>query len=140
LAAGKERRAILLAEDHKETIDTASRYLEANGYRMVVARTGTEAIQRAKEERPDIIVVSAQLTGTDGLQLIRRLRSDADALPPASEKGVPGPGTTCIVATTSLSLPGDREQCLALGADEVLKKPVSPQHLVDVICRARGPK
>jgi signal transduction histidine kinase len=119
LTVGRQPPAIvLLAEDNEESINTLTDYLGAKGYRVVVARDGAEAIERAREERPDVILMDIQMPGMDGLEATRCLRADADL------------GTIPIIALTALAMPGDRERCLAAGANEYLSKPVSLKGLV----------
>ncbi len=112
---------ILLAEDEENNIYTLSSYLASNGYQVVVARNGAAALERASDAAPDLILMDIQLPGIDGLETIRRIRSDATlaAIP--------------IIALTALAMPGDRERCLAAGADDYLSKPVSLKGLVRVI-------
>ncbi|MBN1995878.1 MAG: response regulator [Anaerolineae bacterium] len=117
----KQAPLILLAEDNESNIDTFLDYLQLQGYRLVVARHGGEAIERAQEERPDVILMDIQMPGMDGLEATRRLRAD----PALTE--VP------IIALTALAMPGDRERCLAAGANEYLTKPVSLQGLATTI-------
>jgi len=109
---------ILLAEDNETNIATMSDYLEAKGYRLVVARNGGEAVDRAREERPALILMDIQMPGMDGLEATRRIREDGGL------QGVP------IIALTALAMPGDRERCLAAGANEYMSKPVSLKGLV----------
>jgi CheY-like chemotaxis protein len=120
---GAEWPLILLAEDNEDSIATLSDYLLAKGYRVVVTREGAEAIQRAKEERPDLILMDIQMAGMDGLEATRRLRADA----------AQSVATVPIIALTALAMPGDRERCLAAGVNEYLSKPVSLKGLVKVI-------
>jgi PAS domain S-box-containing protein len=112
---------ILLAEDNEDNINTFSDYLQLQGYRVIVARNGEEAIERVKEERPDAILMDVQMPGMDGLEAIRRLRADSELA------NVP------IIALTALAMPGDRERCLEAGANEYLSKPVSLKGLVKEI-------
>jgi signal transduction histidine kinase/CheY-like chemotaxis protein len=114
---------VLLAEDNEENIRTITDYLHAQGYRVVVARNGTEAIERAGEETPDLVLMDVQMPGMDGLEAIRRFRADA-----TSEVS-----TVPIIALTALAMPGDRELCLEAGANGYLSKPVGLKHLVKVI-------
>jgi signal transduction histidine kinase/CheY-like chemotaxis protein len=118
-----ERPLILLAEDNEESINTIQDYLLAKGYRVVVARDGAEAIERAREERPELIVMDIQMPGMDGLEATWRLRAGA----------AQSVATIPIIALTALAMPGDRERCLAAGANEYLSKPVSLKGLVKVI-------
>ncbi len=112
---------ILVAEDNEATIQLFTDYLSAKGYRVVVARNGSEAIERVLEETPSIILMDIQMPGMDGLEAIRIIRAD-HALP-----HIP------IIALTALAMAGDRERCLATGADDYLSKPVSLRHLIQTI-------
>jgi signal transduction histidine kinase/DNA-binding response OmpR family regulator len=115
------RFTILLVEDNEDNISTFSDYLRARGYRVVVAREGGEALARAREDRPELILMDIQMPGMDGLEATQRLRADA------SLADIP------VIALTALAMPGDRERCLAAGANEYLSKPVSLKRLVQVI-------
>jgi PAS domain S-box-containing protein len=118
-----ERPLILLAEDNEDSIATFSDYLLAKGYRVVVARDGAEAIERVREERPELILMDIQMPGMDGLEATRHIRADA----------AQSVATVPIIALTALAMPGDRERCLEAGADEYLSKPVSLRELVRAI-------
>ena len=112
---------LLLAEDNEANIATFREYLEAKGYRVLVARQGVEAIAQAQAHQPALILMDVQMPGMDGLEAIRRLRMD-DALK-----------STPIIALTALAMPGDRERCLAAGADDYLSKPVQLRALAERI-------
>ena len=118
-----EQPWILLVEDNEESINAVQDYLVVKGYRVVVARDGAEAIQRAREERPDLILMDIQMPGMDGLEATRRLRADA----------AQSVATVPIIALTALAMPGDRERCLAAGVNEYLSKPISLKGLVQAI-------
>jgi signal transduction histidine kinase/DNA-binding response OmpR family regulator len=112
---------ILLAEDNEENVHTISDYLLARGYRVTVARDGRSAIERARQEHPDVILLDVQMPEMDGLEATRRIRADAQL------DNVP------IIALTALAMPSDRERCLQAGADDYLSKPVSLKELVEAI-------
>jgi len=114
---------ILLAEDHEDNITTVVDYLQSRGYRLSVARNGLEALARAVEERPDLILMDIQMPQMDGLEAIQHIRSGE----------VPGMAEVPIVAVTALAMPGDRERCLAAGASAYISKPVSLSKLVELI-------
>ena len=112
---------ILLAEDNEGMIRSIVNYLEAKGYSVTVARNGNEAIARATEELPDIILMDIQMPQMDGLQAIRHLRNSKQL------------ATIPIIALTALAMPGDREQILAVGANDYLSKPVRLRTLLQTI-------
>ncbi len=114
---------ILLAEDNEVNIRAVGDYLEDRGFQVSVARNGREAVERAAEVRPDVILMDIQMPEVDGLEATRRLRGDR------ATAAIP------IIALTALAMPGDRERCLAAGADEYLTKPVRLKGLVDRIER-----
>ncbi|GAB1538924.1 hypothetical protein NUACC21_15890 [Scytonema sp. NUACC21] len=116
-----EAPLILLAEDNQANIDTMSSYLETRGYRLLVAKNGQQAIELAKSQRPDLIVMDIQMPEMDGLEAMRCIRKEQQCL------GVP------IIALTALAMPNDRETCLAAGANEYLSKPVKLKQLAVTI-------
>jgi CheY-like chemotaxis protein len=114
---------ILLAEDNDQSSAMLSEYLESKGYRVSVARNGSEAIDQARELRPALILMDIQMPGTDGLEATRRIRADASLV------SIP------IIAVTALAMPGDRERCLDAGANDYLSKPVQLKQLVQMIAQ-----
>ena len=96
---------------------------------VVVARNGDEAVDLARSESPDLILMDVQMPGMDGLEATRRIRADADP-----ETGLrTSLADVPIIALTALAMPGDRERCLEAGANEYLGKPVSLRRLVETI-------
>ncbi len=116
-----ERPLVLLVEDNEDNINTILDYLLVKKYRGSVARNGFEALERAKADKPDVILMDIQMPGMDGLEAIRRMRADADLA------HVP------IIAMTALAMPGDYERCLQVGANDYMSKPISLRRLVKVI-------
>ena len=90
---------------------TLSDYLQAKGCRLLIARNGLEAVAQAQAQRPDLVLMDIQMPVMDGLEAIRQLRTNADTC------AVP------VIALTALAMSGDRERCLAAGADEYVTKP-----------------
>ena len=114
---------ILLVDDNELNIHTYTDYLQIKGYRVIMARHGSEAIQAAQALKPDLILLDIQMPGMDGLEVTRRLRAATDAAVTA----------TPIIALTALAMPGDRERCLAAGANDYLSKPVNFHRLIQAI-------
>ncbi|MEG4352272.1 PAS domain S-box protein [Microcoleus sp. LAD1_D3] len=112
---------ILLAEDNEANISTVSSYLRAKGYRILLAKNGEEAIALAKSENPNLILMDIQMPGMDGLEAMQQIRLDPSLV------DVP------IVALTALAMTGDRDRCLAAGANDYLSKPVKLKQLAATI-------
>jgi PAS domain S-box-containing protein len=108
---------ILLAEDNEANIETFSSYLTAINYRVIVARNGIESIAQSKANLPDIILMDIQMPIMDGLEATKQIRLDPNLV------NIP------IIALTALAMEGDREKCLAAGANEYLTKPVKLRDL-----------
>jgi CheY-like chemotaxis protein len=113
----KKPPLILLVEDNQANIDTMSGYLESRGYHLILANNGQQAIDLVRVQRPDLIVMDIQMPGMDGLEAMRHIRDDWQF------------GDIPIIALTALAMPGDRETCLAAGANEYLSKPVKLKQL-----------
>ncbi len=111
------RSLIVLAEDNEDSITMMLAFLQARGYRMVVARNGVEAVQYVREHRPALILMDIHMPEMDGLDAIRLIRANSDLA------SIP------IIALTALAMPGDREKCLEAGADDYMSKPVRLREL-----------
>ena len=103
---------ILLAEDNEANIQTFSSYLTAIKYRVIIARNGLEAVAQAKANLPDVILMDIQMPTMDGLEATKQIRLD------------PNLANIPIITLTALAMEGDREKCLAAGANEYLAKPI----------------
>ncbi|MCP4429183.1 MAG: response regulator [Chloroflexi bacterium] len=112
---------VLLVEDNEISILTIQNYLTLKGYQVVVARNGSEAIERAGEKKPDIILMDIQMPKMDGLEATRRIRNNSMLA------DIP------IIALTALAMPDDRERCLAAGANEYVSKPPNLRQLTALI-------
>jgi CheY-like chemotaxis protein len=104
-------RSILVAEDHPDSRDALRTLLEACGYQVFVAGDGAEAVQRAVETHPDLILMDLMMPGVDGMEATRRLRGESDF------QDVP------IVALTAME--GGRERALDAGFDDFVSKPIN---------------
>jgi PAS domain S-box-containing protein len=112
---------ILLAEDNEANVMVIKEYLENQGYEIFVASHGQEAITKAAEASPAIILMDIQMPHMDGLEATRRLRA------------TPGFDTVPIIALTAFAMPGDRERCLEAGVSEYMTKPVHLRKLHEMI-------
>src|SRR5260221_4981735 len=116
-----DRGLILLVEDDPANVMMIGDYLEDNNFQVVVAHNGLEALARAAEINPNIILMDIQMPLMNGLEAICLLRAN------------PRFAATPIIAITALAMLGDQEHCLQAGASEYLSKPVSLKQLVMVI-------
>jgi DNA-binding response OmpR family regulator len=106
---------VLVVDDDDNVRDVVRRYLERAGYRVSVAETGEDALLRAAETEPDLVVLDLMLPGMDGFEVCRRLRQ---------RRPVP------VVMLTARGDEDDRIAGLQLGADDYVAKPFSPRELV----------
>jgi two-component system cell cycle response regulator DivK len=112
----KDRKSkILVIEDNGQNIYLITFILEKNGYEVIQARDGLEGIEKAVQERPDLILLDIQLPVMDGYEVARRMKSMPEL------KDIP------IVALTSYAMVGDRERILAAGCDGYIEKPINPE-------------
>jgi len=109
--AGKK---VLVADDDVKTVELVKLYLSRDGYRVLTAYDGLEALRQARQSRPDLIVLDIMLPGMDGLEITRTLRAESD---------VP------IIMLTAKTTEQDRLTGLSLGADDYVIKPFSPKEL-----------
>ncbi len=109
--AGKK---VLVVDDDAKTVELVRLYLNRDGYRVITAFDGNEALRLARENFPDLIVLDLMLPGLSGLEVCRILREESD---------VP------IIMLTALTTDDDRLKGLDLGADDYVTKPFSPREL-----------
>ena len=108
-------KTILVVDDEPRIAALARDYLEHAGFAVIVAGTGSAALEHARHRRPDLVVLDLGLPDVDGLDVARALRRDSD---------VP------IIMLTARADETDRLVGLELGADDYLTKPFSPRELV----------
>jgi DNA-binding response OmpR family regulator len=114
-APGASERPILVVDDDRKIVALVRAYLEREGYRVVTAYDGREALRRARAEEPALVVLDLMLPEVDGLEVMRLLRAEGD---------VP-----VVMLTARSSLP-ERIIGLERGADDYVPKPFSPAELV----------
>ncbi|PLS81578.1 MAG: DNA-binding response regulator [Chloroflexi bacterium] len=106
---------VLIADDDRKIIDMLRRTLAYEGYHVVTAADGHEALTQAHAHRPDVVVLDWMMPGLNGLEVARRLR-EADAMP--------------ILMLTARDAVEDRVEGLDSGADDYLVKPFAPAELL----------
>ena len=103
---------ILLVEDNVVNRRMAEFLLKSRGLVVIEAVTGAQAIELARAERPDLIIMDLQLAGMDGFAATRAIKAD-----PAT-RHIP------VVAMTAYAMSGDRERALEAGCDGYITKPI----------------
>ncbi len=109
---------VLVVDDEPDAVELVSFNLKAAGYEVVTADDGNEAIKRARQHSPDLVLLDVMLPEVDGLEVCKLLRRD-----PVTS-GVP------IIMLTAKAAEIDRVLGLELGADDYMTKPFSPRELV----------
>ncbi|HEX5034359.1 MAG TPA: response regulator transcription factor, partial [bacterium] len=109
---------VLVIEDEADIQQLLSHHFRQAGFRVEVSDNGTEGLKKAREKRPDLIVLDLMLPGMDGLEVCRALKSE----PPT--KTIP------VIMLTAKGEEIDRVVGFELGADDYLSKPFSPRELL----------
>jgi len=109
------REKILVVDDERKIVDLVRMYLEKDGYRVLAAYDGRQAVELSRRERPALVVLDLNLPEVDGLEVCRAIRR---------ESAVP------IVMLTARDEDTDKILGLELGADDYVTKPFSPRELV----------
>lgn len=119
----KPEPLVLVVEDYQDAREMYAAYLQFSGYRVAEATNGLEAIERATELLPDIILMDLALPKMDGWEATRRLKHDEKT------RHIP------IVALTGHALAGHAEGARQAGCDSFVTKPCLPDALVAEIKR-----
>lgn len=101
------RKRILCVEDNDSNMRLVSRIVEGERHEFLGATDGVMALDMARHEKPDLILLDINIPGLNGLELARLLKADK------ALAEIP------LIATTANVLVGDRERCLEAGCDEI---------------------
>ena len=112
---------ILIVDDSPTEAHVLKGMLEKNGFEIETAENGTEGIERAKEFKPDLILMDVVMPGLNGFQATRQLTKDPDT------KEIP------VIIVTTKDQETDRVWGMRQGARDFLTKPVSEQVLMEKI-------
>ena len=114
-------KRILIVEDQEDLRAILRDFLKASGYETVEAVDGGEGVDRARADRPDLILMDIQLPVLDGYEATRQIKAD------------PSLKATPVIAVSSFAMKGDEEKARASGCDGYVTKPYSPVKLLRVI-------
>ena len=108
-------KKVMVVDDDAKTVELVRLYLDRDGYEVLTANNGLEALRLARDSCPDLIVLDLMLPDVDGLEVCRTLRRESD---------VP------IIMLTARTTDQDKLAGLDLGADDYVTKPFSPKELL----------
>jgi DNA-binding response OmpR family regulator len=114
---------ILVVDDSPTQMKLATSCLETQGYRLITAVDGEEALRKAASEQPDLIVLDVILPGQNGFQICRTLKTSAET------KNIP------VVMLTSKNQDSDRFWGMRQGADAYVTKPFVEAELLTTVAR-----
>ena len=117
---------ILLIEDNELNLDMLTRRLERKGFSIIAARDGLSGIEKANQEKPELIIMDLSLPILDGWRAAKKLKADNVT------KSIP------IIALTAHAMKGDKEKALNAGCDEYDTKPVDFDRLLGKISKVTG--
>ncbi|HSN60917.1 MAG TPA: response regulator transcription factor [Ferruginibacter sp.] len=114
-------KKILIADDEPDILEIIQFNLQQEGYEVVTAKTGDDAIEKAKQTKPDLIILDIMMPGKNGMEVCNILRT------------MPDFKKTLIVFLTAMSDEGTEIKGLETGADDYLTKPISPKVLLSKV-------
>ncbi len=106
---------VLVVDDEETMVRSLSNLLAREGYEVAVARDGPQALEAAKTQRPDLVLLDVMLPGVDGMEVCRQIRTWS---------------TVPIIMLTAKTEEVDKVVGLEVGADDYVTKPFSPRELV----------
>lgn len=116
-----DKNSILIVEDDPINRKLFGDVLRANGYQVIEATSGREGLEKARSEKPHLILMDIQLPEMDGMETVGVLKSE-----PETQK-IPA------MALTGYAIQGDRERIMASGFDDYMSKPVDLDQLLEKV-------
>jgi two-component system alkaline phosphatase synthesis response regulator PhoP len=121
-AVGQKKR-VLVVDDERHIVRLVQVNLERQGYEVLTAYDGVECLEKAKAEKPDLIVLDVMMPRMDGFEALQRLKSD------------PKTNQIPVIMLTARAQDRDVLQGYQYGADLYLTKPFSPLELISLVKR-----
>lgn len=106
---------ILVVDDEVDIVDFIEDYLTGEGYEVIKAYNGVEALDKTRQDLPDLVVLDIMLPGLDGFEVCKQMRTES---------------TVPILMLTAKDTDVDRIVGLEIGADDYMPKPFNPRELV----------
>ena len=114
-------KKVLVVDDSLDVIKMIGLMLQHQGFEIIAAQSGAQALAKAQAENPDVIILDIMMPGVDGYEVCRRLRAD------------PVTANTPILMFTAKTSVSDKVAGFEAGADDYLTKPIRPSDLVSRI-------
>lgn len=111
----------MIVEDNELNMKLFNDLLEAHGYTTVTTRDGSVALEMARNEQPDLILMDIQLPEVSGLDITRQLKSEDDI------KHIP------VIAVTAFAMKGDEDKIRECGCEGYVSKPISIGSFIETI-------
>jgi len=116
-------KTVLIVEDNDLNMKLFNDLLEANGYRTLQTKDGREAMELARRDRPDLILMDIQLPEISGLEITKMLKDDAEL------KAIP------VIAVTAFAMKGDEEKIREGGCEGYIAKPISVANFLQTVSK-----
>jgi two-component system alkaline phosphatase synthesis response regulator PhoP len=114
----RQQPRVLVVEDERDVAELIRYNLSKEGYDVILAPTGADALQQAREVQPDLVLLDIMVPHLNGWEVCRRLKHDADT------RNIP------VIMVTGRVEEGDKVLGFEMGADDYVTKPFSPRELV----------
>jgi two-component system, cell cycle response regulator DivK len=119
-------KKVLIVEDNALNLKLLHDVLEYHGYLILTTGRGEEAVDLARQYRPDLILMDIQLPDITGIEAARRLKADEQTR------------TIPIIAVTAFAMSGDRAKILESGCDDYVSKPFNVAEFLELVARYTG--
>jgi CheY-like chemotaxis protein len=118
---------ILIIEDNEENRDSLSRRLERRGFEVLIAPDGKVGVEKAKSEKPDLVLMDMNMPLVDGWEATRQIKAE------------PATANVPVIALTAHAMAGDKERALAAGCTDYHTKPIEfPKLLAQIESLLQG--
>jgi len=111
-------KKILIVDDKREVVELVTATLEGEGYQIISASDGREALEKIGKEKPDLVLLDVVMPKMNGLEVLAKVKKDPQT------KDVP------IIMLTAKGQQLDKDKGMRLGAEDYIIKPFSPSHLL----------
>jgi len=114
-------KTVLIVEDNELNMKLFHDLLEAHGYNTLQTRTGIEALQLARDNKPDLILMDIQLPEVSGLEVTKWIKEDEEI------SSIP------VIAVTAFAMKGDEERIRQGGCEAYISKPISVAKFLETV-------